>query len=257
MNFMDIKIFPWLAPRHVGKVNGLGRQYDGSYIVPEADVASADGLISFGINDDWSFEKDFRAINKVPVHAFDASVDVKFFVKFFLKCAWKNILGPIIWLRNLIDYCTFFQGPVRHHTKFISNERLDEGSEIAFDEVMENHQGDHLFLKMDIEGGEYRVLSQVLKHQSRFIGFAAEFRNCDIQIKEIERFVSQLRMTVARVHANNYRPVRSGRTVLEAFEITFSRQTASGPATLPSTLDMPCCSNRTEIVKADLNWLRL
>jgi hypothetical protein len=113
---------------------------------------------------------------------------------------------------------------------------------------MENYQGDHLFLKMDIEGGEYRVLSQILKHQSRFVGFAAEFHNCDIHIKEIERFVSELRMTVVHVHANNFRPVRCGRTVPEALEITFSRQTASGPATLPSTLDMPCCSNRTEIV---------
>ena len=111
---MEIEIPEWLVPKKTDKVIRLGRENDGGYIVCEADVFSADGLLSFGINDDWSFEKSFRAINKVPIHAYDASVNKKFFAKLFFKYMRRNIFDIYVWFKKVLDYSLFFRGPVKH-----------------------------------------------------------------------------------------------------------------------------------------------
>ena len=37
----------------------LGSIDDGGYVLPLKDIISSDVLISFGISDNWDFEKDF------------------------------------------------------------------------------------------------------------------------------------------------------------------------------------------------------
>ena len=37
----------------------MGRPNDGGYVIPEKIFSFCDGLLSYGINKDWSFEKDF------------------------------------------------------------------------------------------------------------------------------------------------------------------------------------------------------
>ena len=37
----------------------IGRNHDGGYLIAKVDIEKSDLLISFGISDDWSFERDF------------------------------------------------------------------------------------------------------------------------------------------------------------------------------------------------------
>mgnify|MGYP001432226796 FL=1 len=37
----------------------IGRSNDGGYVIPKKIFSICDGLLSYGINKDWSFEKDF------------------------------------------------------------------------------------------------------------------------------------------------------------------------------------------------------
>ena len=37
----------------------VGKDNDGGYCVPKKSVTNSDLLFSFGLNNDWSFEKDF------------------------------------------------------------------------------------------------------------------------------------------------------------------------------------------------------
>ena len=41
----------------------VGRDFDGGYLVGKDTILNSDTLVSFGINDDWSFERDFKNIN--------------------------------------------------------------------------------------------------------------------------------------------------------------------------------------------------
>ena len=45
----------------------LGRNNDGGYIVPVDAAKDSNLLLSFGLDDDWSFEKDFYEINIIKL----------------------------------------------------------------------------------------------------------------------------------------------------------------------------------------------
>ena len=45
------------------------------------DIDDSEILVGLGISDDWSFESDFLRHKKVPIFAYDASVNKKVFIK--------------------------------------------------------------------------------------------------------------------------------------------------------------------------------
>ena len=67
----------------------IGRDNDGGYLVSQADIDHSDLLVSLGISDDWSFEKDFIFQQDVEIFAYDASVNGKIFLKRFIKSLGK------------------------------------------------------------------------------------------------------------------------------------------------------------------------
>ena len=73
----------------------IGRDNDGGYLVCQSDVDNSDLLISLGISDDWSFEKDFKLKQDVEIFAYDASVNEQVFLKRFLKSLVK-VYNPFI-----------------------------------------------------------------------------------------------------------------------------------------------------------------
>ena len=76
----------------------LGKNNDGGYLVCKNNVKESDCLISFGINDDFSFEETFKLHNKNEIFAFDPTVTNKFF--------YKNILLNLIKVNfNLFFKC--------------------------------------------------------------------------------------------------------------------------------------------------------
>ena len=64
----------------------------------------------------------------------------------------------------------------------------------------------NIFLKMDIEGSEYRVIDHILTYADRIIGMVVEFH--DINILE-EKFFEAVRKisaeyNIIHIHGNNY-----------------------------------------------------
>ena len=51
----------------------LGDPHDGGYLVRICDVKSSNHLLSFGIETDWSFEKDFIKIKNTCIDAYDGT----------------------------------------------------------------------------------------------------------------------------------------------------------------------------------------
>ena len=71
-----------LKPKYNYDLIRLGKDFDGGYLVGENSVRGADYLISFGINEDWSFEKDFKSRNKdVKIYCYDDRISKKFLIK--------------------------------------------------------------------------------------------------------------------------------------------------------------------------------
>ena len=57
------------------KLVRLGSIDDGGYVVPKKVLKNTDYLISFGISDNWDFEKHFARLSSCVVDSYDHSID--------------------------------------------------------------------------------------------------------------------------------------------------------------------------------------
>jgi hypothetical protein len=231
----------------------LGQDYDGGYLIDERDVAASTALLSFGINDDWSFERDFLRRRPVPLQAYDATLTPRYLVKRLWRSLKRlkphEITGS---LHSLVDFPQFFSGNRRHFRKYVGLDGV--AGYVSFASVMrtldESLQGQSgIFVKIDIEGSEYRILDDLLEHAARFSALAIEFHDVDIHLATLERFISRFPLKLVHVHANNHALINGSRTPL-VIECTFSASQPDGEpgtAMLPHALDMPNKRNRAEI----------
>ncbi len=223
-----------------GDLVRLGRDHDGGYLVSQSDVDASDALISLGVNDDWSFEKDFCGRNDVDVIAYDGSVGPAHFLKRLIKAGLRFYNPALAWrsLQVLISYFQFFRGRRRHVRKFVG---LSIGGLFcSMGAVFEAAKSSNLFLKIDIEGGEYRILDDLVRNVDRIRGAVIEFHDCDLHLARIESFVRSFGIPVVHVHANNNAPVEAAHSLPLVLEVTFSRNvSAGGGALLPHELDRP------------------
>ena len=89
----------FLKPCGIFNLIRLGNNNDGGYLVENKSLSEADIIISFGINDDWSFEKNFLEKRDISLISYDASINFKVFLRNFLYSliridSPKNILKP-------------------------------------------------------------------------------------------------------------------------------------------------------------------
>ena len=106
----------------------------------------------------------------------------------------------------------------------------------------------NIFLKIDIEGSEYRFLDDIIANEERITGMVLELHDCDIHLKKIQNFIKKLSLKLVHVHANNYAPIRASDGLPLALELSFSRycETFCKPY-LPHKLDMPNSKRSAEI----------
>lgn len=86
----------------------IGKKNDGGYLVSQSDINMSDVLISLGIGDDWSFEKDFLDKKSVELFAYDASTSLKYFFKQFIKFLLLRPKLSIYFLKLFFRHKKFF-----------------------------------------------------------------------------------------------------------------------------------------------------
>lgn len=200
----------------------LGKAHDGGYVVCRSAIKKSACLLSLGVNDDWSFEEDYQKHENKPVFSFDGSISAKLFKTRFYKSLLsgyqlKNsfrLLKTWMSFRKFTNSTTFhklFVG-ISNFSGFISFE--DALSRLKFSE--------DIFLKIDIEGYEYRILEEIIRNKSQFIGAAIEFHDVDLHLDVIKDFVQAFGQEVISINVNNHTPVTHSGLPL-TIEICFSR----------------------------------
>jgi hypothetical protein len=83
----------------------------------------------------------------------------------------------------------------------------------------------YILVKVDIEGGEYSVLPQILGAAKEVVAIIVEFHDCGRRWNDFETAIEQVTgmFTVVHVHGNNYTPLIPGTQIPEVLEITFLR----------------------------------
>ena len=60
-----------------------------------------------------------------------------------------------------------------------------------------------IFFQIDIEGGEYDILIELIKYQNSISGLVIEFHNIDQHIEEISEFIKKFKLNLIHNHINN------------------------------------------------------
>ena len=155
----------FLKPKVSSKLIRVGSLNDGGYVVPVDAVKQTKTLISFGLFDDWKFEKDFKKLSNCKVICYDNSVNLKFWIIRFIKNCYsillfKNIKGNFKKLFTYLSYIFFFNNKdTVHYKKFIAPKNefifgINNSDKTDLDEIFSKNLYDKVFLKIDIESNE-------------------------------------------------------------------------------------------------------
>jgi len=86
-----------LQPIKIDDLIRVGKNNDGGYIIPKSIFTHCDGLISCGINKDWSFEEYFLSENpKAVIHCYDHTLSMKSLFVYTIKSFLLIIIHTLL-----------------------------------------------------------------------------------------------------------------------------------------------------------------
>jgi len=238
-------------PKFLDDLIRVGRAFDGGYLVNERAIRLSRYLLSFGVNYDWSFEADFRKRKlDAQILCFDHSVskDVLrgnisdalnqiFSVRFILAALSLNVRDVRrrfhalkCSIRLYSDFSSFFSSEsVRFFSKGVSDEKSPQFLTIG--EVFQMIPADQLvensvFVKMDIEQSEFRVLPDLVKFGKYLTGLVIEFHDLDRLWPNFVDLMNQLKANfeITHVHGNNFSELIPNSSTPKVLEVTFLKR---------------------------------
>jgi hypothetical protein len=237
-----------LKPKRSFDLLRIGKKNDGGYLVEKNSYKNSEFLIGVGINDDWSFEKNFKK-NFIGI---DNQISSKFLVKiFFIKFFRFFYTFCLIDILNSFFKIIEFNFIKHNFLKLTLSNYTDLSKGIvSLDWVLQSYclGCNKIFLKIDIEGSEYRILDDIILIQDKICGLVIEMHDIDINIGKIIKFIDEIDMDLTHIHGNNFAGLDSNSDPL-VIELTFSKnpKEISGPVILPNTLDYPNDKNKPEL----------
>ena len=240
-----------LKPKYKYDLLRIGSHSDGGYLVERNSYQKTKFLIGLGINDDWSFEEKFSK----PYIGIDNQISLKFLIKqsiSYLPQLFSND-GFMRLIKSFFNILYFFKIKNNFKKAYVSNFSSDNGSLISLSEIIDIYCNKddygYIFLKMDIEGSEYRILDDIIKYQDIFSSIIIEFHNIDLNMDRIINFIDVLKMDLVHIHPNNFGGVDKNNNPL-VIEITFAKNPSyiSEEVILPNPFDSPN-NNKSEDIK--------
>ena len=218
-----------LKPYHLDKSNliRIGPKKDGGYVIDKRVIDNTDIIITCGLNDDWEFEKDFINKNKNSrVEAYDHTVDTRFWLKRFKKDLVSFLMFKKITPNKILDifkylgYLSFFRGKNKHYMKKIVFQKQNEDKQVTLSEAIGDNK--NILLKIDIEGDEFKILSEINKNSDKINLLIIEFHNLCFQqnLKKVENFIKNTVLKNIHINANNYAMVDEN-GIPQVIEMTF------------------------------------
>jgi hypothetical protein len=222
----------------------LGSANDGGYVVPLGAVTAAGALLSFGLSHNWTFERDFKTHNpNVAVHCYDHTVSlltafgysIGQLLRFVLLFRTSALRRAFTW----IDYLLFFRADKIHFRQRIW--RDNENNSATIDDAFRRLPAAcPVFVKMDIEGSEYDVLDDLLRHSRDIVAMAIEFHDVDRLAGRFNSSIENIKRDfyIVHIHGNNMGGMTPSHFP-NAPEMTFFNKRFFHSAPPPSRLKYP------------------
>lgn len=210
-----MKRFGFLKPLSISGKIRVGPHWDGGYVVYQPVLKNIEVLVTYGVGWEAGFEVQLNEISGCRVFMFDPSMfgrylldlgaskrmlingDIKKLAKYF-DSTWRMWL----WLRQMQKRKILFV-----------NEGLGVKKGIKYD-TFKNHLTKYgllncrVFLKIDIEGGEYDILEKVDMYQDLAVvsQIIIEFHDLHLHFSRFEGIIFRLRENyeIVHIHGNNW-----------------------------------------------------
>jgi hypothetical protein len=237
----------------------VGPQGDGGYVIAAPVLDDTRLVLGLGLSDDWRFEEEFSRRARCDVACYDHTVTARYWRKRLatdvaaLLSGRKRSLQRIgTTIARMCSYRRFFRGPnATHHRTMVGY--AGSGS-TTLGEIVQRYPHPRVFVKMDIEGWEYRVLDQLRAFPERINGFVVEFHDIDLHRERISEFLdaSGEEYGLVHVHANNCGGVDANGDPL-VIEMTWAHRRYLDSPPVPASghpldgLDFPCDTGRGEL----------
>lgn len=216
----------------------LGGGEDGGYLVAADSVACTRTLYGFGVGFDWRFEKDFARLahSDLAITCFDHTMTWNAWIKRLIQARHQGIRGIARHLFNIYDYRRFFGKRAIHRKEMIAPGAMGGVTPASLLGAGERD----VFLRIDIEGWEYRILEQLISHANRLTGTVIEFHDCDLHMDRILDFVRRFPLSLCHIHGNNWGAVAENGIPI-SMELTFKAPSVNDA---PFTGELPCAIDR-------------
>jgi len=154
-------------------------------------------------------------------------------------------------VRVLQSYNAFFRGSVKHFQERIYN-RVDLPVDVTLEKVFERIDSNKVFLKIDIEGCEYRIIEDIGRFAGRISGMVIEFHDIGPLRLVFNAAIARLQnfFEIVHLHANNYGGLAAD-GVPEVLEVTFAKKPLQGPAKRRTELPLPGSDAPNDARRAD------
>ena len=215
----------------------IGSDNDGGYLICKKSFIESNLLFSFGISDDFSFEKQFKDINNCKIIAFDPSSTNNFFIKKILIALLKlDLIQFVKNINNFINFLIFFVKKnfslIKKKVAMKTNQHFNS---ISIKDIFNlADKSSKIFLKIDIEGSEYRILDDLINFSKNISGLTIEFHDVDLNINRILDFIKKFDLTLVHIHPNNYSNLGID-NIPTSIELSFSKD----PVIIKKTLHFP------------------
>jgi hypothetical protein len=231
----------WLCPIDEPNLIRLGAPMDGGYIVPQVALDNAQGLLSLGLGDDFTFDQDWNRIKPDdPIHMYDASVTGDTISIKVNRSARKDI--------NIREqYRDFFQDKRQHYLEHISSTN--------FAAALDRIGVDRVFIKMDIEGGEYPLVDSIIQHNDRIVGISMEWHYCADRRDRWRETMARLDEYFAIVHVHGNNHVHRDRDgIFNCMETTYLRRNFISTARTRSEIYLPGLDHSNVVGAEDVEY---
>ena len=202
------KKFNFLKPFFCKDLIRIGNNFDGGYVVSKSAIISSKYIISCGVGNQFSFEEDLLRYNSFKFYLYDHTVNVTFHLKSILKYFRRFIslrLNYIILINSLLDFYNFLIFIKKKRINFFSKEVCNKlgKSKISLNKILADKED--VTLKIDIEGGEYKILDSIISNRNKLSTLIIEFHNIQQKKKEFIIFFKRLlkEFFIIHIHGNN------------------------------------------------------
>lgn len=198
------------APRIIQDPIRIGCASDGGYIVPRMVLDHCDDLLSFGLGENWSFDREWKKIKPgSKIHMYDGTVSINN-MKDYLQAQYQDFFGT--------------STTVFHYQENIGKKAIDP-TQTEFATTIQRLASKRIFLKMDIEGGEFQILDDILSHRDIIPAMAVEIHFANYHRENFKQTIERLKeyYELVHTHGNNHTVLGTDGSC-DCFEFTFVRK---------------------------------